>query len=99
MTELALDTFPQQFPDVSYAPEEDDDTGEPHVDKAVEQGLEEVRLMTRMIREHQEQIVKLAKKRKARVMKLRRSKVTYREIAEAMGTSEQTVYNVIRSEG
>lgn len=60
--------------------------------------LEEVSLITKMMREHQKQIASLSKKRAAKVMKLRENKVTYRQIAEAMGTTEQSVYNIIRSE-
>jgi predicted transcriptional regulator len=63
-----------------------------------ERYLEEVRLITTMMREHQKHIADLSKKRAAKVMKLREHKVTYREIAEAMGTTEQSVYNIIRGE-
>lgn len=63
-----------------------------------ERALDEVRLMTEMIREHQKHIADLSKKRQAKVLKLREHKVTYREIAEAMETSEQTVYNIIRGD-
>ena len=63
-----------------------------------ERALEEVALITQMMREHQKQIASLSKKRAAKVMKLREHKVTYRQIAEAMGTTEQSVYNIIRGE-
>lgn len=63
-----------------------------------ERNLEEVRIITQMMREHQQQIAQLSKRRAAKVMKLREHKVTYREIAEAMGTTEQSVYNIIRGE-
>lgn len=63
-----------------------------------ERYLEEVRIITNMMREHQKHIADLSKKRAAKVMKLREHKVTYREIAEAMGTTEQSVYNIIRGE-
>jgi DNA-directed RNA polymerase specialized sigma24 family protein len=97
MSDAILDTLTQSDLDVSYAPDDDSET-EAIVDADTQRGLDEVRLMTRMIREHQEQIAKLAKKRKTRVMNLRRAKVTYREIAEAMETSEQTVFNIIRKD-
>lgn len=61
-----------------------------------ERALDEVRLITQMMREHQAQIAALSKKRAAKVMKLREHKVTYREIAQAMGTTEQSVYLIIR---
>lgn len=66
--------------------------------KRDEQPLEEVRVMTRMIREHQDQIIRLGKKRRVKVLKLREHRITYREIAEAMGSTEQNVYKIIRGD-
>jgi DNA-directed RNA polymerase specialized sigma24 family protein len=57
---------------------------------------DEVRILTYIIRGHQEAIVESAKKRREKVMKLREDQVTYREIAEIMGTTEQSVYKIIR---
>jgi predicted transcriptional regulator len=60
--------------------------------------LDEVRVMTRVIRDHQEQIIRLGKKRRVLVLALRDHRVTYREIAEAMGSTEQNVYKIIRGD-
>jgi DNA-directed RNA polymerase specialized sigma24 family protein len=60
--------------------------------------LDEVRLQTRMIREHQREIENLGSKRKRTIMRLRANLITYRKIAEAMETSEQNVYKIIRDE-
>lgn len=59
-------------------------------------GLEEVRLLTGMIREHQQAIVDLGDKRRTVVERLRKDRVTYREIAEHMGVTEQTVMKIAR---
>lgn len=63
-----------------------------------ERALEEVRIITQMMREHQKQISDLAKQRRSKVLRLRQHGITYREIAEVMETSEQTVYNIIRGD-
>jgi len=66
------------------------------VDKRDLNGLEEVRLLTSMIREHQRAILQLAKKRRTRIVKLREHRITYREIAEAMGVTEQNVFKILK---
>ena len=60
--------------------------------------LEQVRIMSRIIQDHQEQIIKLGKQRRKLVMDCRTHHVTYREIASAMNASEQNVYKIIRLE-
>lgn len=66
------------------------------VDKRDASGLEEVRLLTSMIREHQKAIVQLAKKRRGKIVRLREHRITYREIAEAMGVTEQNVFKILK---
>jgi predicted DNA-binding protein YlxM (UPF0122 family) len=58
-------------------------------------GLEEVKLLTDAIRTHQSQIQDLGKRRKQLILRLRKQRITYREIAEAMGVSEQLIYKII----
>jgi IS30 family transposase len=58
--------------------------------------LEEVQMMTVMIKEHQRQIKELGKRRKLTILRLRKNNVTYREIAETMGVTEQNVYKILR---
>lgn len=58
--------------------------------------LEEVQMMTVMIQEHQRQIKELGKRRKSTILRLRKNNVTYREIAETMGVTEQNVYKILR---
>ncbi len=61
-------------------------------------GLEEVSILTTAIREHQNQIQDLGKRRKQLILRLRKQRITYREIAEAMKVSEQLIYKIIRDD-
>lgn len=70
---------------------------------SAEDGLHEVKLITNSIREHQEAILRLGKRRKKVVQALRYQfgerdsdvRVTYKAIAEAMGTTDQSVYKIL----
>ena len=61
-------------------------------------GLDEVKLLTDAIRTHQVQIQDLGKRRKQLILRLRKQRITYREIAEAMGVSEQLIYKISRTD-
>jgi DNA-directed RNA polymerase specialized sigma subunit len=61
-------------------------------------GLDEVKLLTDAIRTHQSQIQDLGKRRKQLILRLRKQRINYREIAEAMGVSEQLIYKIIRND-
>jgi DNA invertase Pin-like site-specific DNA recombinase len=61
-------------------------------------GLEEVRMLTDAIREHQSQISELGKRRKQLILRLRKQRITYKEISKAMGVSEQLIYKIIRND-
>ena len=71
---------------------------EDDMDKRDLDGLDEVQALTNMMREHAEAIARLGKRRRKTVLKLREHRVTYREIAESMGVSEQAVYKIIRGD-
>jgi hypothetical protein len=58
--------------------------------------LESVRNLTQQIRQRQRDIEGISHERRAIIQRLRRSRVTYREIAESMGTTEQNVYKILR---
>ena len=68
-----------------------------------EEGLEEVKMLTESIRQHQDAILNLGKRRKKVVVALRYqygeasegTRVTYKAIAEAMGTTDQSVYKIL----
>jgi DNA-directed RNA polymerase specialized sigma24 family protein len=61
--------------------------------------LDEVAFLTQAMRHHQEQITELGRKRRDKVLALRAEKVTHREIAEAMGVTEQSVMKIVRGKG
>lgn len=60
--------------------------------------LSHVTKLTRDIRAHQIGIVQTSKRRRTMVLWLRERDVPYKEIATAMATSEQTVYNIIKGD-
>ncbi len=58
--------------------------------------LEEVKALTNRMRNHQNAIEEISKTRKKVILSLRKKRITYREIAAAMGVTEQSVYKVLR---
>jgi DNA-binding NarL/FixJ family response regulator len=58
--------------------------------------LESIKEATGFIRFNQESIVTNSKARTEKVLEARSKGVSYRAIAEAMGTSEQTVYKIVK---
>lgn len=69
---------------------------EESVNKHDENTLKDVHEITSGIREHQRAIEQLSKARREKILRLREHRITYREIAEAMGTTEQNVYKILR---
>ena len=63
-----------------------------------ERGLEQIADITREMREMRDAMNRKAKRRRDLVMRLRGNRITYRELAEAMGVSEVTVYKIIRGD-
>lgn len=55
-----------------------------------------VKEFTMQIRQRQRDIETLSDKRREAIVRLREGRVTYREIAESMGTTEQNVYKILR---
>lgn len=58
--------------------------------------LVDIKTLTDMIRNHQKAIEEISKTRKTNILSLRRKRITYREIAAAMGVTEQSVYKILR---
>lgn len=58
--------------------------------------LDEVKALTDRIRNHQRAIEEISAVRKTVILSLRRKRITYREIAAAMGVTEQSVYKILR---
>jgi DNA-directed RNA polymerase specialized sigma subunit len=61
-------------------------------------GLDEIRMMSAMIREHYAQARDLLRRRKQLVLRLRKQDVTYKKLAQAMGVSEQTIYKIVKDD-
>lgn len=58
--------------------------------------LDEARRMTEKIRTHEQVIREIGPQRKKVVLQLRGMNVTYRQIAEHIGVTEQSIYKWIR---
>ena len=63
-----------------------------------ERGLNDLKLLNDSIRTHQEQIASLLKRRKQMILRLRKQRITYRELAQTLEVSEQLIYKIIRDE-
>lgn len=69
-------------------------TGDDDVNE--EDMLDQVRLLTQMMREHQNAVVRLGKKRRRIIRKLRDRRVPYKDIADACGVTDQAVFADLR---
>lgn len=58
--------------------------------------LESIKETTGFIRFNQDSIITNSKARTEKVLEARSRGISYRAIAEAMGTSEQTVYKIVK---
>lgn len=63
-----------------------------------ERGLQDLKLLNDSIRAHQEQVASLLKRRKQLILRLRKQRITYRELAQTLEVSEQLIYKIIRNE-
>lgn len=61
-------------------------------------GLTDLRTINDAIRTHQNQVTDLLKRRKTLILRLRKQRITYREIAQTMGVSEQLIYKIIKDD-
>jgi ribosome maturation protein Sdo1 len=66
--------------------------------RETERQLEELRLVSGMMKEHHEQIETLMKRRKELILKLKEKHVTYKTMSEYMGTTYQNIYKIIKDE-
>jgi len=58
--------------------------------------LQQIKEATEFIRVSQEAILKGSRLRTEKVLEARKNGVSYRALADAMGTSEQTVYKIVK---
>jgi hypothetical protein len=61
-------------------------------------GLTDLKTINDAIRTHQNQVTDLLKRRKTLILRLRKQRITYREIALTMGVSEQLIYKIIKND-
>jgi DNA invertase Pin-like site-specific DNA recombinase len=61
-------------------------------------GLTDLKTINDAIRTHQNQVTDLLKRRKTLILRLRKQRITYREIALTMGVSEQLIYKIIKDD-
>jgi DNA-directed RNA polymerase specialized sigma subunit len=62
------------------------------------QGLADLKLINDAIRQHQVQVADLLKRRKQLILRLRKQRITYKEISKTIGVSEQLIYKIIKDE-
>lgn len=67
-----------------------------HHDEDKEDGLDRVRMLTQMMREHQSAVVRLGAQRRAIIRELRKSRIPYRVIAEQCGVTDQALFADLR---
>lgn len=58
--------------------------------------LEKCRLLTQMMRQHQQSVVRLGKVRRRTIRGLRDQRVPYRQIADACGVTDQALFADLR---
>tara|TARA_R110000868_G_scaffold192550_2_gene437109 strand:- start:356 stop:616 length:261 start_codon:yes stop_codon:yes gene_type:complete len=58
--------------------------------------LEKCRLLTQMMREHQQSVIRLGKQRRSVIRRLREKRVPYRLIADSCGVTDQALFADLR---
>jgi hypothetical protein len=61
-----------------------------------ESDLQKVKMLTQMMREHQQSVIRLGKQRRKVVRKLRSRRVPYRVIAHSCGVTDQALFADLR---
>jgi len=61
-----------------------------------ESDLQKVKMLTQMMREHQQSVIRLGQQRRKVVRKLRQRRVPYREIANSCGVTDQALFADLR---
>ena len=61
-------------------------------------GLEELKMLNDGIRVHQVQVIDLLQRRKQLILRLRKQRITYKELAICMGVSQQLIYKIIKDD-
>lgn len=69
----------------------------PPTGNTIDADLEQTRHCTHLIRQAQNAITEQANIRREAIIRLRQAGITYRAIAENMGTTEQNIYKILRT--
>ena len=75
------------------------DFGQVRIDQAAEveeSDLERVKVLTEMMREHQNAVIRLGNQRRVVIRRLRETRVPYRVIADACGVTDQALFADLR---
>lgn len=67
-----------------------------HIPEVEESDLEKVKVLTAMMREHQNAVVRLGGQRRTVIRRLRKSRIPYRVIADACGVTDQALFADLR---
>lgn len=67
----------------------------PDKDK-VEANLEELRIVSQMMKESKQSLTDLSERRLQLILTLRKQRVTYKKMTEYTGTSYQNIYKIVR---
>lgn len=67
-----------------------------HIPEVEESDLEKVKVLTAMMREHQNAVVRLGSQRRTVIRRLRKSRIPYRVIADACGVTDQALFADLR---
>jgi len=62
----------------------------------VDDDLKKVKLLTQMMREHQNSVIRLGQQRRSIVRRLRERRIPYRQIAEWCGVTDQALFADLR---
>lgn len=62
----------------------------------VDDDLKKVKLLTQMMREHQNSVIRLGQQRRSIVRRLRQRRIPYRQIAEWCGVTDQALFADLR---
>lgn len=61
-------------------------------------GVSDLKTINDAIRAHQAQTTDLLKRRKDLILRLRKQRITYKEMAKIMDVSEQLIYKIIKND-
>lgn len=67
-----------------------------HQQESEDSDLDKVKMLTSMMREHQNAVVRLGTQRRVAIRRLRKNRVPFRVIADACGVTDQALFADLR---